>query len=316
MYFDVFNGDADGLCAIHQLRLATPREATLVTGVKRDIALLERVQAGAGALIRVCDISLDRNRPALLRLLAAGAQVSYFDHHFAGEIPEHPGLHARIDLAPEVCSSLLVDRELGGRFRAWAVTAAFGDNLHTAAEAAARPLDLDAPALATLRSLGESLNYNSYGLGEADLRIHPTALLARMAPFADPLAFAAEEPIVAALVEGMHEDLARARAVARIDVGTAASLTILPDAAWARRVSGIFGNELARDEPARGHAVATTLPDGTLRLSVRAPLQRRTGAGALCRRFPTGGGREAAGGVDHLPADALDAFIRALGEAW
>ena len=39
---DVFNGDADGLCALHQLRLAEPlADAQLVTGVKRDIALLD-----------------------------------------------------------------------------------------------------------------------------------------------------------------------------------------------------------------------------------------------------------------------------------
>jgi hypothetical protein len=30
MYFDVFNGDADGLCALHQLSLAEPRAARLV----------------------------------------------------------------------------------------------------------------------------------------------------------------------------------------------------------------------------------------------------------------------------------------------
>lgn len=42
-YYDIFNGDADGICALHQLRLAEPREATLVTGVKRDIRLLEQV---------------------------------------------------------------------------------------------------------------------------------------------------------------------------------------------------------------------------------------------------------------------------------
>jgi len=36
-YIDVFNGDADGICALHQLRLAEPVESTLVTGVKRDI---------------------------------------------------------------------------------------------------------------------------------------------------------------------------------------------------------------------------------------------------------------------------------------
>lgn len=316
MHFDVFNGDADGLCAIHQLRLAEPRDATLVTGLKRDIALLQRVQAGAGALVRVCDISLDRNREALLRLLDAGARVDYFDHHFAGAIPEHPNLRAQIDLGSEVCSSLLVDRALGGRYRAWAVAAAFGDNLHAAAEAAAAPLQLEPAALATLRTLGEALNYNSYGISEADLRIHPTALLAEMTPYVDPLAFAAEAPIVAALATGMQDDLGLARAVAPTFAGTGATLVVLPDAAWARRVAGVFGNERARHDPARGHAVAATLPDGSLRLSVRAPLQRRSGAGALCRRFPTGGGREAAGGIDHLPAAWLDAFIRALGEAW
>ena len=45
---DVFNGDADGICALLQLRKAEPRDATLVTGVKRDINLLAKVDAGAG----------------------------------------------------------------------------------------------------------------------------------------------------------------------------------------------------------------------------------------------------------------------------
>jgi len=40
---DIFNGDADGICALIQYRLANPAESTLVTGVKRDISLLERV---------------------------------------------------------------------------------------------------------------------------------------------------------------------------------------------------------------------------------------------------------------------------------
>ena len=61
---DVFNGDADGLCALQQLRLAEPADSVLVTGVKRDIALLERVSAGAGDLVTVLDVSLDTNRQA------------------------------------------------------------------------------------------------------------------------------------------------------------------------------------------------------------------------------------------------------------
>ena len=35
--YDVFNGDADGICALQQLRLREPREAELVTGMKRDM---------------------------------------------------------------------------------------------------------------------------------------------------------------------------------------------------------------------------------------------------------------------------------------
>ena len=57
---DVFNGDADGLCALHQLRLADPADSELVTGPKRDISLLKRVQARAGDRITVLDLTLAR----------------------------------------------------------------------------------------------------------------------------------------------------------------------------------------------------------------------------------------------------------------
>ena len=32
--FDVFNGDADGICALVQLRQVEPRDSKLITGVK------------------------------------------------------------------------------------------------------------------------------------------------------------------------------------------------------------------------------------------------------------------------------------------
>ncbi|MDX1377131.1 MAG: acetyltransferase, partial [Burkholderiales bacterium] len=174
MHYDVFNGDADGLCALQQLRLAEPLEAELVSGAKRDIALLERPAleaAGRGDRLTVLDISLDRNRAALERLLARGARLTWFDHHFAGAVPAHPALEAHIDASPEACTSIVVDRHLGGRFRAWAVAAAFGDGLGDAARALARRAGLGAQAVETLRALGEALNYNGYGASEADLTI-------------------------------------------------------------------------------------------------------------------------------------------------
>ena len=53
MNYDIFNGDADGICALTQLRNAEPRESVLVTGVKRDIELLQQVDAGEGDLVAV-----------------------------------------------------------------------------------------------------------------------------------------------------------------------------------------------------------------------------------------------------------------------
>ena len=114
---DVFNGDADGLCALHQLRLAAPRHCHLVTGPKRDVRLLARIDARKGDSVTVLDISLDVNRTALDVLLARGVDVAWFDQHCAGDVPVHPGLSATIDSAPDVCTAMLVDRHLGGSSR-------------------------------------------------------------------------------------------------------------------------------------------------------------------------------------------------------
>ena len=76
----------------------------------------------------VLAVSVERNRAALLALLERGARIRSFDHHAAGEVPSHPGLEAHIDESAGVCTSILVDRHLKGRFRRWAVVAAFGDD--------------------------------------------------------------------------------------------------------------------------------------------------------------------------------------------
>jgi hypothetical protein len=316
MLIDVFNGDADGLCALHQVRLAYPAASTRVTGVKRDIRLLERVQAGAGDCVTVLDISLDENRSDLLRLLAAGARVRYFDHHFAGEIPAHPGLEAHIDAAPEVCTSLLVDRWLNGAHRAWAVTAAFGDNLDAAARRAAEPLGLSGAELECLRELGELLNYNSYGDSLLDLHFHPAELYQAVQPYADPLEFFRAAPQVAVLQRGYAEDLAQAQAREPLLDAPAGRVFRLPNVSWARRVQGVFANRLANDAPERATALIVDNPDGTLKVSVRAPLARRFGADALCRPFSTGGGRAAAAGINRLPPEQLPRFLEAFQAAF
>ena len=69
-----------------------PKESILVTGLKREIDLLSRIKAKAGDEITVLDISMDKNREALDRVLEAGASVFYADHHYSGDIPEHENL--------------------------------------------------------------------------------------------------------------------------------------------------------------------------------------------------------------------------------
>ena len=95
----------------------------------------------------VLDISLDKNRQALDRILEQGAHVLYVDHHQAGTIPKHPCLKTLINTDANLCTSLLVNDFLHGKYRAWAVTAAFGDNLLNSAEQAAEPLSLSAQEL-------------------------------------------------------------------------------------------------------------------------------------------------------------------------
>jgi hypothetical protein len=313
---DVFNGDADGLCALHQLRLSDPADSELVTGPKRDISLLKRVNAGAGDRITVLDVALSKNRDALDRLLEAGAQVRYFDHHQPGDIPVHPHFEPHIDTDANVCTSLLVNQVLQGRHLAWAVAAAFGDNLADAARRAAVPLDLSADQLAQLQSLGECLNYNGYGETLDDLFFDPADLYRQLRPFADPFVFIAESLAYQTLKTGYREDMARAVAVSATEARSAGRIFMLPAEKWARRISGVFGNQLAVEAPAQAHAVLTAKPEGGYVVSVRAPLMKRSGADELCSQFDTGGGRKAAAGINHLPESEVGRFIASFFEVF
>ena len=314
--FDIFNGDADGLCALHQLRLERPLDSVLVTGVKRDVALLQRVPARRGDAITVLDISAATNHEALVALLELGVTVDYFDHHHAGDLPRHPGLKATIDPSPGVCTAMLVDRHLMGKWRVWAVVAAFGDNLPQEALELARSLALDHDRCEALRELGEDLAYNAYGETIADLVIPPEALYRLMHRYADPFTFMHAEPIVRRLSESRQQDLGMASGLDPEFAFDHATIYVLPDAPWSRRVFGVFGNHLASRFPDVAHAVLTPNAQGGYVVSVRAPVTVRTGADALCRQFPTGGGRAAAAGINHLSREALPEFARRFEKAF
>jgi hypothetical protein len=307
-FYDIFNGDADGICALQQLRLEEPRQTTLLTGVKRDIRLLDRVSATAGDELTVLDISLKANAAGVARLLAAGARLRYFDHHEPGEIPRHSGLKAFIDVAPDTCTSLIVDRYLNGRQRLWAVVAAFGDGLVGSAQRAAEALDLDARDLARLRELGECINYNAYGETVEDLHYPPADLYETLSHYRDPRDFIEGEPVLEVLKNALADDFDRVRGVAPAATTPGGALYVLPDAAWSRRVQGLFANEIAHRDPRRASAVLVTAGSGYT-VSVRAPIEAPHGADALCSRFETGGGRKGAAGINRLPEAGYARFV-------
>ena len=309
-YYDVFNGDADGICALTQLRNAQPRESQLITGVKRDIKLLTQVKAQAGDHVTVLDVSLDSNRDGLEKVLAAGADVFYCDHHFAGEIPESTRLKALINTASDICTSLLINKYLQGQFALWAIVGAFGDNLKKSAMSVAKSQDLTAAQLEQLENLGIYINYNGYGAAIEDLHFPPAELFQLVSPFASPLDFISEGKVhFDRLEQGYHADMGSAAETAAAYADSSAAVFVLPDAPWARRVSGVYSNDLANSSPDRAHAVVTEKADGNYLISVRAPLNNKTGADELCLQFPSGGGRAAAAGINDLPADGLDDFI-------
>lgn len=310
---DIFNGDADGICALIQYRLAEPVVTRLVTGIKRDIGLLQRVEAYADDMLTVLDISLDKNRNALISLLDKQVEVFYVDHHFAGEIPYHPKLTTLLDTDTNVCTSLLMDQFLNHQYSAWAIAGAFGDNLDKVAEQFAKQLSLSSGQLQQLRQLGICINYNAYGTCIDDLYFAPDDLYRELVKYATPFEFIHDKnEIFNQLQDGYVHDMQQAWDISSEYQSAAMAIFVMPDEKWARRVSGVWSNELANRNPGRAHAVLTQNREGGYLVSVRAPLNNKVGADELCGRFPGGGGRKAAAGINHLPKEHIQDFIKAF----
>ena len=312
-YIDVFNGDADGICALVQLRLAEPRSAQLVTGIKRNINLLVDVDPTTDTQITVLDISFAKNVSDVTRLLEQGAHIDYIDHHQIGDMIEHSNLTTHIDLDANVCTSLIVDKLLKGKYRAWAITAAFGDNLLATAMSLGIESGFTDAELTTMKELGILLNYNGYGANTDDLFFHPAKLFEKLRPFETPFEFLAQDQeTYHVLAEGYVKDMELANKAPILHETKYTAMIQLPDKAWARRVSGVFSNELANHYPDRAHAILTENNDGSFLVSVRAPLNRKYGADELVSQFPTGGGRKAAAGINCLTPDMLEQFVVAF----
>ena len=131
----------------------------------------------------------------------------------------------------------------------WAVVGCFGDNLDTTADTLignlSSSVDRDA-----LKQLGICVNYNAYGSQPADLHFHPADLYRRMQRHTSPTALLQDdrdlfETLGCSLRDRYERGPVGTRAVDDDDI----AVVSLPDEAWARRVSGVYGNDLANQSP-------------------------------------------------------------------
>jgi nanoRNase/pAp phosphatase (c-di-AMP/oligoRNAs hydrolase) len=315
MHFDVFNGDADGIIALLQLRLAEPKKSVLITGVKRDIELLQQVPIAQASSVTVLDISMEKNQLALENLINNNVKVFYVDHHRAGDFPDSENLATIIDTDANTCTSLLVNQHLAGRYILWAIVAAFGDNMLQAAEELSESQGLSISEQAKLKALGIYINYNGYGLTVDDLHIAPDILFKSLLFYPNPFTLIAEpNSIFVTLEQAYLADMKQANNAKVLYDSEVLQVLELDDASWSRRVSGVFGNELANQQPIKAHAVLTLNPDHSFLVSLRAPLENKQGAGDICVQFETGGGRAAAAGINQLPQEKLGKFIALVSE--
>ncbi|HEC74762.1 MAG TPA: DHH family phosphoesterase [Methylophaga aminisulfidivorans] len=308
--YDVFNGDADGICSLVQLRLAEPRDAVLVTGVKRDIKLLDRLHIEPNDAITVLDISMQKNHAALVKSLDEGATVFYADHHNPGERVEHSSLEALIDTSSLKCTALIIDEHLNHKYPLWAITAAFGDNLSNVAYEYASRIELSSADTETLKLLGELINYNGYGASLDDLFFPPDELYKACVNFTSPLDFVQErQDIISILKSGYEDDLSKALTQPLLHSSDTVNVIKFPNDKWARRISGTFSNIISNKNPTQSHIILTEKNNGDYVVSLRAPQDQLTGADEIALQFPTGGGRKGAAGINALPEQDLARLI-------
>ena len=121
-----------------------------------------------------------------------------------------PLFHSHIGTSPGVCTSILVDRFLSGKYRLWTLVAAFGDNLHASAFYIAESLKLEAQQAEKLWELGELINCNAYGETIDDLYFSTKSLFLALHTFTDPFEFIQSSGELKQLREGFQSNMCKA----------------------------------------------------------------------------------------------------------
>ena len=87
------------------------------------------------------------------------------------------------------------------------------------------------------------------------LHFPPAELFKLLLPFSNPLEFIQKNKTVfEKLKNGYQDDLRAAQELKPFKLQQSSAIYMLPNLPWAKRVSGVFGNQLASDTPSRAHA--------------------------------------------------------------
>ena len=281
MRWFAYNGDADGICSMVQWGLVNGVDGQRITGVKRDIELLKRIDAKEGDELIVMDISLARNSSTASKLENNGVTIQWFDHHLAGDY--EGSIEKNINTSSKVCTAVIVEEYLGVR-SSWTQVALHGDGL---SEISSEP---------EFKELGELLNYNGYGADLSDLHFHPDDLMLSCLSAKTPEQFLKTNEFKT-LKLGFAEDIEKSSKVKLVN-----GAYIMPNEPWARRVVGVFAHRI--NAKSSGPHVIAIEKDDTFQVSLRG----RKGSGEFCAMFG-GGGRETAGGIDNLTKEEMPALM-------
>jgi hypothetical protein len=311
----IFNGDADGLISQHLLFLSGIKPGLRITGVKRDIALMAKLPADYPGDVHVLDLGFKSNASAALAYLAqARGKLTWYDHHESGDLPSSPLFTSHIHPTRGQCTGLIVNSVLNHAYDSWAAAAAFGDNVTASADAVLTRTDLAGGAREDLRNLGELLNYNAYGEIE-DALFAPLDIATALEGFSDPLAFFQKSGIFAPLAAQLKQDATESDHLSPWKTQAQAQVYRVPNLPWARRYGATWMNRLIRLHPDIGLAIFQEKADGNYLVSLRAPQQGDKtiwSAATFAERFPTGGGRVQAAGINSLPANQLNDCVNAF----
>lgn len=314
-HYDVFNGDADGICALLQLRLDSPRNSTLISGVKRDNQLLKKISPQPGDTVTCLDISMAKNTTELINILNVGCDVFYVDHHNPGDIPTSGKLKAIINTEANTCTSLMINEILDNRYIEWAIVGAYGDNLINVADKLANSIGLNKEQKKQLNELGVLINYNGYGSMLSDLHFDPVILFKTLLNYKSPFdVLSSDISPYPALKQGYKLDFSHVENIKPEIIGNKSDCYVLPNETWSRRVIGVFSNTLANNNPCKAHIVALEIDEEHYQISLRTPLNKKYGASDICSQYPSGGGRSSAAGINRLHKSELVNFSKKVNE--